>query len=69
MARCRAWASRRRKAWKEVEKACRWNYPRAPSVRNVFGDGRVTEAVLTFLGDTEVVTTTPPERGCGKREG
>lgn len=28
--------------------------PRAPSARDMFGDERATEAVLTFLRDTKV---------------
>ena len=40
--------------WQEIGRACGRKQPRAPSVRNTFGDERATEAVLTFLRDTNV---------------
>ena len=48
--------------WKRVEKACRWEHPRPPSVRRVFHE-RATVAVLDFLRDTRVgciVSLSPP---------
>ena len=47
VARCRAWATLRKRVWKEIGEACGWMQPRAPSVKNMSGDERATEAVLT----------------------
>ena len=51
-AECRAWTQIRR-LWRRVGKDCGWKHLRAPSVRWLW---RVdaTEAVLEFLGDTNV---------------
>ena len=53
VARCRAWAPQGR-MWREIGRACGRKQLTAPAVKNIFGDERTTEAVLTFLRDTEV---------------
>ena len=55
--------------WKEIGGACGWMHLRVPSVRNMSGDERATEAALTFLRDTKAgrtVAIAPPleEAGC-----
>lgn len=40
--------------WREIGRACGRKQLTAPAVKNIFGDERTTEAVLTFLRDTEV---------------
>ena len=39
---------------KRIETLPEWKRPRAPSLRSMFDDVRVTPAVLTFLRDTRV---------------
>ena len=51
-------------AWKDIGEACRWERPRAPSVRYLW-EGKATSAVLEFLRTTRVgcvgVGRVPPE--------
>ena len=49
----RAWAPQIRALWERVGKDCRWEHPRAPSMRWVWKED-ATEAVIEFLEDTPV---------------
>lgn len=49
---------------------CGWKHPRAPSVGNLFGDERATEAVLAFLRDKVgcITAIASPEEEAGEIE-
>lgn len=54
LVRCRRREPEIRQLWKRVEMDCGWGSPRAPSVRLLFRDARVTPALLEFLEDIRV---------------
>ena len=50
--KCRAWEPQIRALWKKIGEDCKWEHPRASSVRWVWREA--TEAVIEFLEDTPV---------------
>ena len=63
---CRAWAPQIGRLWKRIEKDCKWQHPRAPSVRLLWEE-EAAEAVLEFLEDTRVGCRVPSGRaGVGR---
>ena len=51
--RCPAWRLQTRRLWKDAGEACRWERPRAPSVRHLW-EAKAADAVLEFLRTTRV---------------
>ena len=49
----RAFTPQIRRLWARIVKDCRWEHPKAPSVRKLWKEG-ATEAVLELLGDMPV---------------
>ena len=58
---CRAWAPQIRRLWRRIGKDCRWQHPRAPSVRWLWEE-RAIEEVLEYLGDTRLGCRVSPGR-------
>ena len=70
--RCPAWRPQTRRLWKDIGEACRWERPRAPSVRYLW-EGKATSAVLEFLRTTRMgyvgIGKVPPEDRGENEEG
>ena len=57
-----------RELWKIVGRLCRWKHQMAPGMVFLFGDKRVTKALLSFIQETEAeqVATVAPRGNEGE---